>query len=193
MKFLALAFMLHCLCAFGQPPEKVKVLVRLEALPQGLQAHSLEGALHLPMRLKDRSLEKIIKGLEADDEVVLEGQVIYESETTESTLRFRPVLIIEKLTPISLKRLGKMNDFKVEEKTIAFRLESSYSPRPLKLSDGVVSSLVLTASVLLLKSLAASPTDPDLNSKLTEGLIFSAGALATGSQILEDRFRSSKD
>jgi hypothetical protein len=164
----------------------IRVLARIHVAPGKIEVESEGRPLAFPLKLKDKKLEKSIKSLKPDDEVILTGHMINEATSTDDALKMNPIFVIESITPISLHRIGRMEDFTVEEKPLTFRLETPYEPKSLSVSQGVVSAITITATVLLLKSLVAKPTDSSLNDSVNTGLIFSAGALATGMQVLED-------
>lgn len=180
---LIVALLFSATKGFGQT---VKVLARLNFETKAIELPANESTGHIPMRIKDTDLEKKLKDFDPTDEVLLEGYLSQESSMSGDSRKFTTVFIVESIKPVSLKRLGKMDNFKVEERPVTFRLASGYAPGSLKVSGGTVGAMVITASVLLLKGLAASPKESPLRRQLETGLIFSAGALATGAQVYED-------
>jgi hypothetical protein len=164
---------------------KVTVLAKIH--PDG--TNSLQHA----MKFKDAALSNTIKNLAPEEEVLLQGEIYYEKvKGTDGQLR--PVFVIESVRPISLKKLGKMDDFKVSDQPITFELKApANGPKALNMPEKAVAAMTLTASLLMLKSQTTnSATEPKGRDQMNSALIFSAGALAAGSFILEELLRKPK-
>lgn len=168
-------------------PQEVKVIAKINSFKQGnLTIHQGADSLRQPIRFANPAVEKAVKELTPDEEVILSGKLIYEKQGVADSFQIRTIFIIHEVKAISLKRLGNMDNFVVAERPVTFDLTpKAYAPGSLPASAEVVGSITITASILLLKALTAKNSGPSLNNDLNSGLIFSAGALATGSFIME--------
>lgn len=174
MKKLSLLFALFfSLTALATAPEKVTVVIRIQSMKEGSLGHAL--------RIKDKKTQEQFNSLSSEEEVLLQGYVEYEQQKRDGTISIQPTFIVESIKPVSLKKLGKMEDFKVEEKTVSFKLEPApYQPRGFQASPQVTGAITITAAVLLLRSLTAPKNEPQVLKEGNNGILFSAGALATG-------------
>lgn len=165
--------------------QKVKVFTRL-----AIHDHSIVAGAPVPatmrLQLKDPSLAKVIKNLKADDEVLLEGEVRQESTAQVEGARWQSVFVIEKIHPVSLQRLGRAGDYIPTQEKLIFRLDSVPGRAGMRISDALAGSIVMSATILLLHSLARAPGEAQVLGQLSTGLIFSAATLATGAQLYED-------
>jgi hypothetical protein len=186
MKKLFLMICLLIVTTLGaEEAHKVTVLAKIH--PDGTS--SLQHA----MKFKDAALSQKLKQLAPDEEVLLQGEIFYEKvKGTDGQLQ--PVFVIDSVRPISLRKLGKMDDFKVSEKTVTFTLKNpNFAPKALNMPEKAVGAITMTASILMLKSLTTNAaTEPRGRDQMNSALIFSAGALAAGSFILEELLKSSK-
>lgn len=166
--------------------QEIKVLARISKQTSSFKTISPNKSQDIPFRLEDHDLEKTLKGLSLNEEALLVGHISQEKIRHQDKLVFRPIFVIKEIHPISLKELGKMKDFNIEPAPIELKSIASYAPRGLEVSNKTIGAITITASILLLKSLASSKSISTLNDKTENALIFSAGALATGAQIFED-------
>ena len=168
-------------------PQEVKVMAKINSFKEGnLTIHQGADSLRQPIRFANPDVEKVIQKLTPDEEVILSGRLIYEKQGQADSFQIRTIFVIHEARAISLKKLGNMDNFVMAERPVTFDLTpKAYAPGSLPASAEVVGSITITASILLLKALATKSTDPNLKNDLNTGLIFSAGALATGTFIME--------
>lgn len=166
----------------------LRVIGRLHNEHNGLTlVRSLDGK-PIPSVLHDQSLKKYINSLLPGDDVVVEGNITYITSYDEDGSQLEPVFVITSLRPISLSRLGDGPAFPVDEHLPGKITGKTYSPMVIPVTTEVASAMTLTTSLLFMQSLSASATDPEVRQELNSGLIFFAGALATGVFIFEQVF-----
>jgi hypothetical protein len=175
-------------------PGEIYVIAKINSYQQGKMKLQSQGqTLSHAFQLKDPALSKVLEAMGPDEEAILEGHISYETHRQNDSVELKPIFIIDAIRPISLKKLGKMQDFKPEAKPITFQLEkAAYAPQGFKASDQVVGSITITATILLLKALSTSAREPGIKNQLENNLIFSAGALATGAFLI-DQMKAGKD
>lgn len=149
--------------------------------------HSLKEAqdtLHYPVVLENDSLSSVLQKLDPSDEVIMKGRIEYHPVTQEGRKEMNPTFHVEKIVPLSLQKIGRIELVPVERK-ITFTTPVPYSPKTLPVSGKVATAITLTASVLLVKELSGNQTTQPVQDNINTGLIFSAGALATGVYLWE--------
>ena len=72
-----------------------------------------------------------------------------------------------------------------EEKVVVFKGEAPFEPKSLPVTGPVASAITMTMGLLMLQELSVSENEPKARKDFNAGLIFSAGALATGVFIYE--------
>jgi len=165
---------------------EIRVLARIESTESTFKVLNNQSNQKVPFSLSKKKLESVIKDLKQNEDVILTGHITQIKIQNGENLQFVPVFQISDITPISLEKLGKMEDVKIEPKFVHFTLTPPYSPQSLSVSGKTIGAITLTASILLLKSLTNSKLTSETEKQSENLLIFSAGALATGSQIFED-------
>lgn len=131
-------------------------------------------------------LQRVFEELLPGDEVLADGHVEYVSSFQDSRISYTPVLIIDNLSPVSLKRLG-VTDSKNQPRSFpSLSLATPYSPGGFTTTANVTSGLILTASVLLFQTLMAPSTGGDPRQDINNGLTLFAGTLATGIFLFDD-------
>lgn len=165
--------------------DEITVIGRLEGHGDSLKViRTVEGDA-LQGMFEKKQIEKDLSSLQKGEEVLLKGYVTYPHYPLEGVRLPRPIFVIQSVQPISLERLGKMDDLNISEPLTLPVRRPSYAPMAIPVSAEVASSLTLTSSILLLQSLTAGPNDPQLRQQLNSGIIIFAGALATGLFIYE--------
>lgn len=182
---LTLALTLHSMPSMvgaqtAASPENVKIFARIKSINNQVKLIKDEKVAPIDSALKNKSLEKEIAGLEAGDEALIEGHIVYESSTVEGKQAFRPIFVIESIRPVSLKRLGKV-EMKEQDQLIQLQpLPSNFERKgTIPVTAEVAGAITLTASLLMLQAQTAG-NQPEFKQDLNAGLVFSAGALATG-------------
>lgn len=158
--------------------EEVTLLARIHSVKD------VEALSGYAAKLEQEGLSKILTKLEPEDEVILKGSIKYNPVTMDSKTEMRPTFYIEKIIPVSLKRLGK-SDFKIADPKLHFSLKEVEGPTTFPVSGKVASAITLTASVLLMQSLTHGAGGSNPQEQLQSQLFFGAGALATGLYIWE--------
>lgn len=171
------------LLAQNLPVEDVRIIARIKQIDQ--KSIVLDNTHNVSTSLEDKNLQKEVSTLKAGDEALITGKIYTQSKTIEGKTVFNQVLVIESIRPISLKELGKVK-LKEEEMQVKFHphIQDTF-PKTIPLSSDVANAITLTASVLLLESLSSTGNEATMRRDLNKGLIFSAGALATGLFIYE--------
>lgn len=143
----------------------------------------------IPLAFINKEVEKKIAELSSGEEAVVKGHITYDTRTADGTVKFRPVFLVTSITPVSLT---KLRAGKVDSIDPAFNLHEhkDFSPLTIPVTTEVASSLTLTTALLLMQSLTAS-SDPQGRQQINQGIIIFAGALATGSFII-DQIRGQK-
>lgn len=144
----------------------------------------MKDTLHYPVVLDGEGLPEILRKLGPDEDVLLKGQIEYHPVKYEGRTEMNPTFHVEKIIPVSLKKIGKVDFVPVEQK-VTFRSPAPYAPGTIGVTGKVATAITLTASILLMKELAGNQETQKLNDQLNTGLIFSAGALATGAFLWE--------
>lgn len=180
MKYLAILLVLISSPLFSQSPEweEIRIFARIKEIKNSSVIFKTENSVATGM--KDEKLKKDLASISPGDEALIIGKIRYQPKTIENRTTFTPILIIESIRPISLKSLGKVK-FKEEDiHTNFYPMLVSYSPKSIPLSSDAASAITLTAAVLLMSSLTATGNEIETKQALNQGIIFSAGALATG-------------
>jgi hypothetical protein len=172
--------------------EEVRVLARIHSHKGALELQTVPQHRTVPFRLKNKKFEKVMKDLRPNQEVILSGYITQETIKDPEHAQVRSLFVVSEIRPISLQELGRLQDFKPEEKLVTLKLQPDYAPKSIPVSGKTAAAITITASILLLKSLANSSNMTSLGKELENTLIFSAGALTTGSQVLEDLNKSDK-
>lgn len=176
--------------ALAQEWENVRLLTRIKKVST---SSILFDEKSVNTGLKDEKIKKQLSQLKEGDEVLIVGKVQYQAKTVESKTVFTPLLIIESIHPVSLKEIGKVTIKEEDLQTKFHPMNTNDEPKVIPLSSDAASAITLTASVLLLNSLTSNGTEVDTKQQLNRGLIFSAGALATGLFIYEQLTRKKKN
>lgn len=158
--------------------EEVTVLARIHSVKD------VEALSGYAVKLEEEGLSKILTELRPEDEVILKGSIKYNPVTMDSKTEMRPTFYIEKIIPVSLKRIGE-SEFKVADPKLNFALKESAEPKTLPVSGKVATAITLTASVLLMQNLTHGAGDSNPQEQLQSQIFFGAGALATGLYIWE--------
>lgn len=180
MKYLAILLLLISPPLFSQSPEweEIRIFARIKEIKNSSVIFKTENSVATGM--KDEKLKKELASIKPGDEALIIGKIRYQPKTIENKTTFTPIFIIESIRPISLKSLGKVK-FKEEDiHTNFYPMLVSYSPKSIPLSSDAASAITLTAAVLLMSSLTATGNEIETKQALNQGMIFSAGALATG-------------
>lgn len=179
MKTIAVIFLIFCTTLSYAQNQDIHVLAKINSVGNQVKVTQQGEQAPFLIKLKNPELEKKIKELRPDDEALLVGEIIYEKVAKDSS-KLEPVFMIKEIKPVSLNRLG-LNEYKVDEPNIVFKsINPAYGPKGITVSPEVSSTIILTGSILLLKSMTATAAEPNVSNTIQNNLIFSAGALATG-------------
>jgi hypothetical protein len=185
MKYLIL--LLFSLSSFSQGPDwqEVRLFARIKEINKGSPSLQYEGQETVPSVIQDKKLQDQLTKLKAGDEALIIGKIISSPKTVEGRTIFHQVFIIESIHPVSLEKLGKV-ELKEQDQPKKFSsFPTDYTPKSIPLSTDAASAITFTASVLLLNSLTNSGHDTTPKADLNKGVLFTAGALATGLFIYE--------
>ena len=188
-KFCFLIFLVT-FSAYARPKvEEIKVIARIKTSGHQVKIKRGEETSNIKIKLSSKELSETIRNLEPGDEALITGHLDYEIKGVEENIS-TPIFVIHSIKPISLKRLGKMNqkiDEKLikEEREINFRTEEVTNPKTIPVTAEVANAITVTLGLLMLQDLSATENDSKMTKDLNAGLIFSAGALATGLFIYE--------
>jgi hypothetical protein len=185
MKKLYLLVLLLAFPTFAQltnpnPHETIKLIARIKTGPKDYKIISDRKEAPVTSALKDISLKKTISTLSPGDDALIEGHIIYESTMKEGQKKLKPVFLIESIHPISLQRLGKIDLKEMDQEIHIKPIEYDPKKGSIPVTANVASAITITAGVLLLQNLTPPDQGYTQNKDLNMGLIFSAGALATG-------------
>jgi hypothetical protein len=174
-------------------PHSVYVIAKINRAGGKVTKKNAQGdQVTVQFQVKKPELLKILEALGPEEEAILEGDIIYETSKKDDRVSMQPIFLIEDIRPISLKKIGKMDDFVPEKQSMTFELSKNRPQSPgFQTTGEVVGAVTLTATVLLLKSLTANKNEVGSKRKIEDTAIFSAGALATGS-FLWDQLRLKK-
>jgi hypothetical protein len=168
-----------------EPHENIKIFARIKQTGKNIRIIKENTNQSVKGSLKNHSINEELSRLQSGDEALIEGYISYEIDNRESNKKLKPVFIIESIKPISLKKLGKF-ETKIQEREIHIQEATEQSRQGgIPVTGEVASAITMTASLLLLENLAAEKQTPAYQQNMTPGLIFSAGALATGLFIYE--------
>lgn len=176
---------LSLLIVFTARADDVTVVARIHSLKEA------QDTLHYPVILENEGLSSVLKKLDPQDDVLLKGRIEYHPVTVEGKTRMNPTFHVEHIVPVSLAKIGKVELVPVEQK-ITFATKPPFEPKTLGVSGKVATAITLTASILMLKELTGNQTTQPVQNDLNTGLIFSAGALATGAYLWE-QFKTPKN
>jgi hypothetical protein len=190
MKILITIIFMFSLLAPGlansQQPSDIKLLAHIEKKQKVARPLDVNSPQIIPFKLKSETLNRVIENLKVNEDALLEGYISQEKISKDDKTSLKPIFIVTKITPISLEKLGKLDNFQAEKKALIFSSNTSYQPKTLPLSDQAFQTITLTATILLLKGLAGGGKLTSFEEKTENLALFSAGALATGAQIFED-------
>ncbi len=165
--------------------EEIKLVARIKNKGSEIQLFKENRPAGVKTTLANPELQKIINDFEPGDEALITGHLQYhvkgvEAETTPA------IFVIDSIKPVSLKRLGiRENTFIEDQKSILISPAPTPTPKTIAVTKEVAAAITMTASLLMLQDLTAKPSEPSVKSDINTGLIFSAGALATGLFIYE--------
>ena len=169
--------------------EEIKLIARIKAQGKEIKIARGKETSRVNIKLSHQKLLQTIKDLKPGDEALMTGHFEYLMKGVEEKSS-SPIFVIDSIKPISLKRLGEMNQ-KINEKTleeekvVVFKSEAPFEPKSLPVTGPVASAITMTMGLLMLQELSVSENEPKARKDLNAGLIFSAGALATGVFIYE--------
>ncbi|MGE3611279.1 MAG: hypothetical protein AB7I27_16925 [Bacteriovoracaceae bacterium] len=170
---LSLLFGLSCFA------EDVHLLAKIKSVNHKIEVTKDGQATPVLFKLKSQDLEKSIKNLRPEDEALLIGELNYESVGKDSK-KLEPIFLIKEIHPVSLERLG-LKEYQIQDPKVVFKsFEPENQPKSIKVSPEIATTLVLTGSILLLRSNSNTQVEAPFRSTIQNSLIFSAGALATG-------------
>ncbi len=166
--------------------DDVTVLARIHSVKD---AEALTG---YAISLEEENLTKVLSGLGPDDEVLLKGNIRYNPVTKDNKTEMHPTFYVNKIVPVSLKKLGE-GKFQVTDPKIVFAINKSPSkPLEIPISGKVAGAMTLTASVLMMQNLALSGSQRTIKDQLEMNIFFTTGVLATGLFIWE-QLQKTKD
>lgn len=157
--------------------EDVHVIVKVHSISEIKKATGYPFVLENPKHKED-----IIKKLSPGDELLLKGRIENHPVVKDNKTELNPTFHITEIHPISLSKLGKIDQFVPAEKNTIFRNDVyNGSTKSIPVTGEVASALTMTASILMLKDLTeANSGGPKQRDQLSSGVLFSAGVMATG-------------
>jgi hypothetical protein len=165
--------------------ENIKIFARINQSGKNIRIIKENTNQAVTGSIKNTSLKEELTKLKSGDEALIEGYISYEVDSRDNKKNLKPIFIIESIKPISLEKLGKF-DTKIHEKEIHIQEVAEPSRQGgIPVTGEVATAITLTASLLLLENLASEKQTPAYQQNMTPGLLFSAGALATGLFIYE--------
>ncbi len=165
--------------------EEIKLVARIKNKGNEIQLLKDNQPAGVKTVLKNHKLQKIINAFEPGDEALITGHLQYkvkgvEAETTPA------IFVIDSIKPVSLKRLGIQEKTFIEDpKSFLISQTPAPAPKTIAVTKEVAAAITMTASLLMLQDLTAKPSEPGVKKDINTGLIFSAGAIATGLFIYE--------
>ena len=162
------------------PHETIKLIARIKTGAKDYKIISEGKEAPITSALKNRSLKKTISSLSPGDDALIEGHIVYESTMSEGQKNLKPVFLIESIHPISLKKLGQIDLKEINQEIHIKSIEYDPKKGSIPVTSNVASAITITAGLLLLQNLTPPDQAFTQNKDLNMGLIFSAGALATG-------------
>jgi hypothetical protein len=165
--------------------EEIRLMARIKNKGSQIQLVRDNQSAGVKTVLGSPDLQKVIDDFEPGDEALITGHLKYQIKGVEAEST-PPVFIISSIKPVSLKRLGIQEKTFVEDPK-AFLISPSPAPAPktITVTKEVATAITMTASLLMLQDLTAKAGEPGVKKDINTGLIFSAGALATGLFIYE--------
>lgn len=134
-----------------------------------------------PIVLEDKKLKEVISKLEPGDEVLLKGNIQNHPVVRDNKTDLNPTFHIYDIRPISLSRLGQIDKLIPDSNNTIFKAKEYGGPGSIPVSGEVATALTLTATILMMKDLSNQPVpQPAVRDSINSGLLFSAGAMATG-------------
>lgn len=130
--------------------------------------------------------------LKSGEEAIFRGYVRQDITHRDGKSFFRPVLIIQSVTPVSLQLIGSAAHAPMEfaDPDLNFK-PHTYGHNSFPVTTEVASAITLTSTVLLMQSLTANPAEPHTKQQLNSGVVIFAGTLATLMFIM-DQLQDSK-
>lgn len=171
---------------------QISVLARIQTTGNSVSLIRQSEGDVIPSLLKNKELEKKIESLEPGDEALVKGYITYQATNMEGSTKLKPIFVIESINPVSLKRLGKVGHETEMVTSQIMANHKEYSPLSIPVTTEVASAMTLTTTVLLMQSLTANSSQPQVSQQLNTGLFIFAGALATGIFIYEQITHSQK-
>lgn len=187
MKILIIILGLYTASSLGNTLGPQKLIGRIARKDNSTYMLKLAPNNNITAHLASPQLNSVIDDLLPGDEVIAHGHMEYLTSSMDSRISYSPIFVIDKITPVSLKRLGVSKQLVQQYPIPAFEKNiPGYAPGAITASAQVTSSLILTASVLLLQSLLSPPPGGDPRGDINAGLTFFAGTLATGIFLFDD-------
>lgn len=140
--------------------------------------------------MKNKEIESLIAKLQPGEEAIVVGHITLEPKMSDDHISYRPFFVVEELRPLSFQKLNEL-EFDIPERSLA-TTEKHFSPIGIPVSAEVASSITLTAAMLLMQGLTASPYEPKGKRDLNKNLVLYSGFLATGSFIYDQIFDPKK-
>lgn len=186
---LGLITLLSSLSLYAQ--DDIRVLARLRTSGTEISLDRGDGTT-VPSQLGSAKLKETLEKLKPSDEALIVGHVSNVISTVEGQKSSRPIFIITGIHPVSLKELG-IKDLKVDDKLVHFAAPEPKPQSPtFKANNEVVGAIMLTASILMIMNLKTSSTTPKMQQDANGLLLFSAGAMASGSFVYDQLVKSKK-
>lgn len=166
--------------------QDIKLIAKIKSINHKIIVLDQKKNTAIPSALREKKLEAEISKLEAGDEALIEGHVIYQTTSADGKQTLKPIFLIDSIHPISLKKLGKV-DLRIPEQELHITpQEYDDGRKSIRVSNSIVSAVTITASLLLLDNLASTGQPIGTDKEMNTGLLFSAGVLATGALIYKE-------
>jgi hypothetical protein len=178
---------IHDSTAQEQIPQNVAFVGKIQTIGGVHEIISSNDGKIMPFYHSDKQIETIVSQMLPGEEAIVKGHVIFDTKfNLEGITTHQPILIIDSIKPVSLKKLGQITKkYEIEiDHSILFPANHSYSPSAIPVTTEVASTIMLTSAFLLSQSLTGSANRPKIED-LNAGLFLISGIVATGIFIFE--------
>lgn len=141
-----------------------------------------------PLTLQRKLLEKLVEDLKQNEEVVARGEIRLTSRKVNESMVFEPHFAINDIKVVSLNKLGVGKKSFSEPQVFLKSNIDPYQKPGIIIPTKVAASLIFMASFLMANKMANFQNgggESFPSKQLKDGVILSAGALATGLMIDE--------
>ncbi len=182
-QILAILILLTSFLASAEESQEAQVVVRIKRQHSTIELLRESDNLTIPSVPGNKEIEKRLNGLEPGSEAIMKGHIIYQSSGMDTT-HFKPIFVVDSITPISLAMIGKVEMPQIQDKTFDLN-PTPYYPQGWPITTELASAITFTSAALMMQSLSAPPSEAQVKQNLDVGMFVFAGAIATGYFIYE--------